>query len=274
MSFNTMTYIMAKKYVDKAVNEAQISSISPEGIWEVEKYYPKDTVISSGGKIYIAIQDAPPGTEIVDENYWNVLFQDSNVLNLEGAAEGQIPYLGPDGKIIWNNIALRRDNDYNYKKIENTFIPVNGEICLVDVAGHGLRAKVGDGVHTFAQLSYSDEAILNNIYSLIIKGYYYQDKFYLDAEHTQLIEDVIGRICIDAISGKIYTYNGVNYETQGGSLPNATANIAGVVKLYETLGQNTDGTMTQKAITDELNEKIEMDVVKEEEMIVFDFDIN
>lgn len=57
-------------------------------------------------------------------------------------------------------------------------------------------------------------------------------------------------------------------------MPNASAEIAGAVKLYDTLGQNTDGTMTQKAITDELNEKIEMDVVEEEEMIVFDFDIN
>ena len=66
-------------------------------------------------------------------------------------------------------VVLRRDNDYNYKKVENTLIPAYGEVCLVDVAGYGLRAKVGDGVSTFAQLSYTDETILNRIDNLIIK---------------------------------------------------------------------------------------------------------
>lgn len=171
-------------------------------------------------------------------------------------------------------VALRRDNDYNYKKIENTFIPANGEVCLVDVAGYGLRSKVGDGISTFAQLPYADETILQNINSLIVKGYFYQGKFYTDASHTELIESVIGRIYIDAISSKLYTYNGVNYETQNGGLPNATAEVAGSVKLYDQIGQNIDGTMTQRAITKELNEKFEMDVVEEEEMVVFDIDIN
>ena len=171
-------------------------------------------------------------------------------------------------------IALRRDNDYNYKKIENTFIPANGEVCLVDVAGYGLRSKVGDGFSTFAQLPYTDEVILQNIHSLIVKGFFYQGKFYSDSNHTELIEGVMGRIYIDAISSKLYTYNGINYETQAGSLPNATAETAGAVKLYDQLGQNIDGTMTQRAITNELNEKFEMDVVEDEEMVVFDVDID
>ena len=40
------------------------------------------------------------------------------------------------------------------------------------------------------------------------------------------------------------------------------------------MGQSTDGTMTQQAITNELNEKFEMDVIEEEEMIIFDIDID
>lgn len=186
----------------------------------------------------------------------------------------------PDGKTLVDmlneprNIALRRDNDYNYKKIENTFIPINGEVCLVDVAGYGLRTKVGDGISTFAQLPYADETILQNIYSLIVKGYFYQGQFYTDTSHTELLEGVMGRIYIDAISSKLYTYNGINYETQTSSLPNATAEIAGAVKLYDQIGQNIDGTMTQRAITNELNEKFEMDVVEDEEMVVFDVDID
>jgi hypothetical protein len=49
----------------------------------------------------------------------------------------------------------------------------------------------------------------------------------------------------------------------------ATASVAGVVKLYNQTGQNTDGTMTQKAITDELNEKIEIQIDEATETVYF-----
>lgn len=207
----------------------------------------------------------------------NSIVLDNGVFKLAGfddAAPGQIPRLDTEGKIVWSDIALRRDNDYNYKKVEDTFVPINGEVCLVDVAGYGLRAKVGNGINTFKQLPYTDEAVFQSINSLIVKGYLYQNKFYTDAGHTQLIEAVVGRIYIDAASSKLYTYNGISYEMQHNSLPHATAEIAGAVKLYDQIGQNIDGTMTQRSITNELNEKFEMDVIEEEEMIVFDTDID
>ena len=206
----------------------------------------------------------------------SVVLED-NVLKLVGfdtATHGQIPYMGTEGKLVWNNIALRRDNDYNYKKIENTFVPINGEVCLVDVAGYGLKVKVGNGLNTFAQLPYTDETILQNINSLIVKGYFYQEKFYADAGHTELLGDVVGRIYIDAVSSKLYTYNGINYEVPNSSLLNATAEIAGIMKLYDVKGKNIDGTITQRLFTEEINEKFEMDVIEEEEMIVFDTDID
>ena len=31
-------------------------------------------------------------------------------------------------------IQLRRDNEFNFEKIKDTFIPMNGEVVLVDVA--------------------------------------------------------------------------------------------------------------------------------------------
>ena len=169
---------------------------------------------------------------------------------------------------------LKRDNDYNYEKVKDTFIPLSGEVCLVDVAGYGLRTKVGDGLSTFAQLPYADEPILQSIDNVIVKGYLYQEKFYSDIEYTRLLQNAVGRIYIDIISGKLYTYNGIKFETFTDKLPNATENTAGVVKLYNSLGQNTDGTMTQQAITNELNEKFEMDVIAEEEMVIFDVNIN
>lgn len=194
-------------------------------------------------------------------------------LALSKAMPGQIPTMGASGSLVWNNIALRRDNDYNYKKIENTFIPLNGEVCLVDVAGYGLKAKVGNGISTFAQLPYTDDVLWQNINSLIIKGYFYNGEFYKDNAHTELLAKNTGCIYIDALNSKVYVYNGIEYSSLSGGISNATANKAGIVKLYDNLGQNVDGTMTQKAITNELNEKLEMDIIKDEEMIIFGNDI-
>jgi hypothetical protein len=67
-------------------------------------------------------------------------------------------------------LRLRRDNDYNYAKIKDTFIPANGEICLVDTSRDGLRAICGDGIHTFGELDYVGE--------LLIRGYYFNGNFY------------------------------------------------------------------------------------------------
>ena len=52
-------------------------------------------------------------------------------------------------------------------------------------------------------------------------------------------------------------------------MSNATAETAGIVKLYDTVGQNIDGTMTQRAITKELNEKFELTINADEELIIF-----
>jgi hypothetical protein len=177
-----------------------------------------------------------------------------------------------------DKVVIRRDNDYNYEKIE-TPIP-NNEICIVDVPGYGLRVKIGDGESTFTELPYLDEAVLKNIDSLIIKGYFYQGAFYADAAYAEQLEAISGRIYIDTISSKLYTYNGDNYELQQASLPQASATVAGAVKLYDQTGQNTDGTMTQRAITSELsgmaeeiNEKFELRVDKDDETLVFDKDL-
>ena len=60
-------------------------------------------------------------------------------------------------------VRLRRDNDYNFERIKNNFIPAHGEVILVDTAQNGLRAKVGDGYSTYAQLQFVDEDIRNQV---------------------------------------------------------------------------------------------------------------
>lgn len=157
-------------------------------------------------------------------------------------------------------ITLRRDNDYNYEKVKDTFIPANGEPILVDTSSTGLRLKIGNGISTYSQLGYADEFIIN--------GYYYNEKFYSDSNHTELIYGQPNRLYIDLRNSFIYYYDNEKYNRTVNS-PIASSSILGIMKLYQTIGFNTDGTMTQKAITEGLNEKFEVNVDASEETIIF-----
>ena len=163
-------------------------------------------------------------------------------------------------------IRLRRDNDYNYAKIKDRFVPAKGEICLVDTATKGLQAVCGDGISTFGKLEY--------MFELLVQGYYNNGKFYREPELLDDIPGYVNKIYIDITpkQGGIYYFDGINFCRIGGNgekIPNATAEIPGIMKLYNTVGQNEDGTMTQKAITDELDDKVEASVNIEEELLIF-----
>lgn len=159
-------------------------------------------------------------------------------------------------KVVQAVFRMRRDNDYNYAKVKDTFIPSKGEVCLVDTAKHGLCAVVGDGVSTYGKLEY-----VNTIF---------QKVNFVDGK-AQDITPNQNKIYIDANNpNALYYYNGVEFVLIGpGSLPVASAETAGIMKLYSTTGDNTDGTMTQKAITDELNTKVSASVNLEDEMVIF-----
>lgn len=155
---------------------------------------------------------------------------------------------------------LRRDNDYNYEKVKDTFIPAKGEVCLVDTARLGLCVKVGDGVSTYGSLEY-----VNTIFQMVT---FVEGKAFVNDKE---IAPSGNKIYIDANNtNDLYYYNGVEFVLIGpGSLPAASAETAGIMKLYSATGENVDGTMTQKAITDELNTKISASVNLEDETIVF-----
>ena len=148
-------------------------------------------------------------------------------------------------------LRLRRDNDYNYAKIKDTFIPADGELCLVDTATNGLRVVCGDGITPFSKLEYSFETL--------VQGFYKDNKFINE------IDGHINKIYVDkSANGGLYYYDGIHFCRVGGgsgssaSIPTATAKLPGIMKLYDTVGNNTDGTMTQKAISDELDDKVEI----------------
>jgi len=65
-------------------------------------------------------------------------------------------------------IKLRRDTENNYDKIGASFIPLKGEILLVDTNYNGLRAKVGDGISSYSTLEYADTRLYNAIDSVVV----------------------------------------------------------------------------------------------------------
>ena len=149
-------------------------------------------------------------------------------------------------------IKLRRDNDYNYNLVADTFIPANGEVCLVDDAHFGIRAKVGNGVATYGALPFADEYVQNRV---VERGYLINGEFYYTNSETsaQQMEAVDYKLYLDIPSGKVYYYDSTNYVLIQALVPTATAAEAGIMKLYTSKGSNTDGTMTQKAITDAID---------------------
>ncbi len=164
-------------------------------------------------------------------------------------------------------IQLRRDNDYNFEAVKNTFIPLNGEVVLVDTARDGLRAKVGNGYSTYAELNFTDEDLRN----AVLHGYLYEGKFYRNSDHSVEMVPMVNKIFIDDITRKIYFYNGESYQNIQTTFTTASNIEPGLVKLYSTTGQNVDGTMTQKAITDELDLRYKATIDSENELLVFSF---
>ena len=79
-------------------------------------------------------------------------------------------------KILSASICLRRDNEFNYDKVKDTFIPLNGEICLVDTS-YGIKAKIGNGFNSYGSLPWIEEQALLGI---VIQGYLKDNEFYLD----------------------------------------------------------------------------------------------
>ena len=87
--------------------------------------------------------------------------------------------------------------------------------------------------------------------SLFIRGYYFNGKFWATSEYQEELPKVTTRFYIDNSSLTFYAY-----QPDEGFVPvtpTATELAPGIMKLYGTHGQNIDGTMTQKAITDGVN---------------------
>lgn len=97
---------------------------------------------------------------------------------------------------------------------------------------------------------------------VIIRGYYLNEKFYTDSTYTVECTKSIKYLYIDVnTNGSLYTWNGTKYVR---SVKDASSTIAGIMRLYSAHGQNEDGTMSQKAITNGV-QSIKFNVDKDDE---------
>lgn len=154
--------------------------------------------------------------------------------------------------IVWSQIdnlfaRICRDNSNNY---DDDFVALNNQICLVDTGEKNLRIKIGDGVTLWKDLPYADEDLLKQINSVVLNGYYLNEKFYTDSTYVNQLEKNVNKIYIDKNSNVVYHYDGTKFISVNETLPTASDVTAGITKLYQTGGQNTDGAISQKAITD------------------------
>lgn len=137
-------------------------------------------------------------------------------------------------------LRLRRDKALKYNLLRS-FIPLDGEVCIVDTAREGIKIKIGDGITQWENLPYSELGVLQ-------LGYQSGGIFYADQEHTEAL-DMLSSLYIDLDTNRVW------YKTSSGlkeikvPLPNATRDIPGILKLYDTWdGLNEDGAVTQAAL--------------------------
>lgn len=130
---------------------------------------------------------------------------------------------------------------------------------LPEVGQEGIIYLVPVGDSKYAEYLWKDGSFVKlretEVNSIVNQGYFLDGVFYDDPEHTIKSTININNIYVDKNSGKLFYYDTTKkcYEE---ILDEASATSAGVVKMYDSDGANTDGTMSQKAITDAINTKV------------------
>lgn len=177
---------------------------------------------------------------------------------------------------------------YSYCKIESitingTELPITdatvdipfGDSSTYGVSRPGTGIAAVNGVYSIDFNSVEDSSIpINKVdwqNAIIVKGYIYHGEFYADASHTEKYVPYEYKLYVDIPTSVIYIYNGTNYVASIASVnvPDATDLTPGIMRLYNATGNNTDGTMTQKSISDELVERFRISADSANETIIF-----
>ena len=156
-------------------------------------------------------------------------------------------------------------------------LPVNDAIIDIPAAaadkygaiklGTGMETQE-DGTVTINFESFADEFSNGG---LICHGYLHEGRFYTDNTYTESLVGYDYKLYIDIPSTFVYEYKPDTKKfEQINKAPLATSIVPGVMKLYGALGDQTDGTMNQKSITDEINKKFTVTKGPDESLIFKD----
>jgi hypothetical protein len=132
--------------------------------------------------------------------------------------------------------------------LPHPFIPLDGELIIYDP----------DNVYAYKRFKFGD------------------GKTIVDVLPFSLTSDPNENIIALEIAGTTITYTKADgsthsFETQDTNTEYflATDEITGLTKLYSTIGENEDGTMTQKAIKTELDKKVGVTISDELHRLIF-----
>lgn len=147
-------------------------------------------------------------------------------------------------------LRLRRDSENNFKR--SNMILQLGELALVTTPFDGMLVKIGDGVHRFTQLNYES-------FGILVKGFLHDAHsragFVLTDNETSVTPEN-HLLFLDLNTSFLYYWDGDEYKYIGGQdVVIATDQVAGISKLYNSVnGQNTDGSVTQRAVNSAFNQ--------------------
>lgn len=147
-------------------------------------------------------------------------------------------------------IYIDEETDTVYRWATNAYVAIGG--------GGSIQIKTINGVSI---IGFGDVLITS------VEGYYYAGVFWKEAAHINRIPDSPGKLYFDKQSEKYYVYDSSTQRFRSfdpkdyaPELAIPDSGEAGIVKLYSQLGEAIDGTLTQKAISDSLNRKVELDM--------------
>lgn len=123
-------------------------------------------------------------------------------------------------------------------------------ITKYDYSGENISIKDANGNWISYTVSSDGQLAPVSQENLIFTGYYLNENFYTDSTYTIPLEKNIKCLYIDKNSNNGYTWTGEKYAAL---TDEATADLAGVLKLYQTHGENADGAMSQKVVTEGVN---------------------
>lgn len=169
-----------------------------------------------------------------------VILPESLIITNEQPDNAEVFYYDEKGKLKQLIKRTKFDSEMEARVWIAKYDYSGENISIKDVNGNWISYTVSsDG--QFAPVSQED---------LILTGYYLNKNFYTDSTYTIPLEKNIKCLYIDKNSNNGYTWTGEKYAAL---TTEATAELAGTMKLYQAHGENIDGAMSQKVVTEGVN---------------------